>query len=35
MVLRSVNQDPYSNPLAFFAAEMKRMRAKIGMTQEP
>ncbi len=34
MVLRSVNQDPYSNPLALFAAEMKRMRAKIGMAQE-
>jgi DNA-binding XRE family transcriptional regulator len=29
-----VNQDPYSNPFAFFAGEMKRMRAKLGMTQE-
>lgn len=26
--------DPYSNPLTFFAAEMKRLRAKLGMTQE-
>jgi DNA-binding XRE family transcriptional regulator len=32
--LRTVNKDPYSNPLAFFAAEMARMRTKAGMTQE-
>jgi DNA-binding XRE family transcriptional regulator len=29
-----VNIDPYSNPVAFFAAEMKRMRADLGLTQE-
>jgi transcriptional regulator with XRE-family HTH domain len=26
--------EPYSNPFSFFAAEMKRVRAKLGMTQE-
>jgi DNA-binding XRE family transcriptional regulator len=30
----AVSPDPYSNPLAFFASEMKRMRAKLGITQE-
>jgi transcriptional regulator with XRE-family HTH domain len=29
-----MNIDPYSNPVAFFAAEMKRMRAERGLTQE-
>lgn len=26
--------EPYSNPFAFFASEMKRVRAKLSMTQE-
>lgn len=26
--------DPYSNPVAFFASEMKRARAELGLTQE-
>src|SRR5260370_34883198 len=30
----SVNTDPGSSPLAFFAAEVKRLRGAIGMTQE-
>jgi DNA-binding XRE family transcriptional regulator len=29
-----VSLDPYANPLAFFAAEMKRLRATLGMTQD-
>lgn len=29
-----MSEDPFANPLAFFAGEMKRLRAKIGMTQE-
>jgi DNA-binding XRE family transcriptional regulator len=29
-----VNLDPYSNPLAYFAAEMKLARADVGLTQE-
>jgi DNA-binding XRE family transcriptional regulator len=29
-----VSLDPFANPLAFFAAEMKRVRATLGMTQE-
>lgn len=28
------SHDPYSNPFAFFASEIKRMRAKLGMTQD-
>src|SRR5262249_35031497 len=31
---RSMSIDPYSNPVAFYAAEMKRMRAELGLTQE-
>ncbi len=34
MTIHSVNIDPYANPVAFFAAEMKRMRADLGLTQE-
>lgn len=33
-VIRSVNNDPSSSPLAFFAAEVKRLRGIAGMTQE-
>jgi transcriptional regulator with XRE-family HTH domain len=29
-----MNKDPYSNPLAFFASEMTRLRTKVGITQE-
>jgi DNA-binding XRE family transcriptional regulator len=29
-----VSVDPFANPLAFFAGEVKRMRANAGMTQE-
>src|SRR6266516_1604316 len=31
---QSVNQDPSSSPLAFFAAELKRLRGAAEMTQE-
>jgi transcriptional regulator with XRE-family HTH domain len=33
-VSRDVNTDPSSSPLAFFAAEVKRLRAAAGLTQE-
>jgi DNA-binding XRE family transcriptional regulator len=29
-----VSQDPYANPFVYYVAEMKRVRANLGMTQE-